>query len=477
MRHHPTRRPRLAAFAAAAGLVLLTPGTAAAAPPGADDFDHAVAITALPFEQTVDTGAATAAADDPRDCYGYAGKSVWFSYTAQADGYVQATITDAAFTPVLSAYTGTRGALAPVPGMCAMYTGDAETFPVAAGTTYHLLVQSAYPPYAGEVTLRLRGVPAAPNDDVAAAERVPGLPTSSTADLDRSSAAPDEVPPSCDPSATRSVWYSYTPSSARWVGVKTGNESTAVSVHHGTALSEVDCEAEYGWAVFRAEVGETYLIRVASSAEDASQYYVDFRTAPALAPRAAGSHAPDTVFRPAAVHLSSGDPMDQPVVSAHLDFGDGTAIELADMDTVEHQYTEDGDYTLTLSVTTADGRSATGTSVLRVESHDVGISAFTAPAKARVDTTKQITVAVTNTRYDERVTVTLRKRTDGSGPAVGTLTQTVPKGATVTFPFAYTFGPDDVGTVTFDAVAGFTWPAEDDNPDDNTATATTTVRP
>jgi PKD domain-containing protein len=475
MRHHLTKRSRLAVLAAAATLVLLTPGTAAAAPPGADDFDDAVAITALPFEQTADAAAATAAADDPRDCYWYAGKSVWFSYTAQADGYVQAMITNAAFTPVLSAYTGTRGALAPVPGMCATYAGDAETFPVTAGTTYHLLVQSAYPPYAGEVTLRLRGVPAAPNDDVAAAERVPGLPTSSTADLERSSAAPNEAPPSCDPSATRSVWYSYTPSSARWVGVKTGAESTAVSVHHGAGLSELDCEAEYGWAVFRAEVGETYLIRVASSAEDASQYYVDFRTAPALAPRASGSYV--TVFRPAEVHLSAGDPMDQPVVSAHLDFGDGTATDPATMGTVEHQYTEDGDYTLTLTVTTADGRSATGTSVLRVESHDVRVSAFTAPAKARVDTTKQFTVTVTNTRYDERVTVTLRKRTDGWGPDVGTLTQTVPRGATVTFPFAYTFGPDDVGTVTFDAVAGFAWPAEDDNPDDNTATATTTVRP
>ncbi|MGB3442598.1 MAG: PKD domain-containing protein [Actinophytocola sp.] len=470
-------RPRLAAIAAAAGLVLLTPGTAAAAPPGADDFDDAVAITALPFEQTVDAGAATAAADDPRDCYWYAGKSVWFSYTAQADGYVQATLTDVAFTPVLSAYTGTRGALVPVPGMCAMDTGNAETFPVTAGTTYHLLVQSAYPPYAGEVTLRLREVPVAPNDDVAAAERVPGLPTSSTADLDRASVAPDEVPPSCDPSATRSVWYSYTPTSARWVGVRTGHGSATLSVHHGAGLSEVDCETEFGWAVFRAEVGETYLIRVASSAEDAIRYYVDFRTAPALTPRAAGSYYPETVFRPAALYLSSGDSMDQPVVSAHLDFGDGTATDLTHMGTVEHQYTEDGDYTLTLSVTTSDGRSATGTSVLRVESHDVRISTFTAPEKARVDTTKRLTVVVTNTRYDEQVTVTLRKRTDGWEPAIGTLTQTVPKGATVTFPFSYTFGPDDVGTVTFDAVAAYPWPAEDGNPDDNTATATTTVGP
>jgi hypothetical protein len=73
--------------------------------------------------------------------------------------------------------------------------------------------------------------------------------------------------------------------------------------------------------------------------------------------------------------------------------------------------------------------------------------------------------------------VTLRKHTDGWGPAIGTLTQTVPRGATVLFPFAYTFGPDDVGTVTFDAEAGFAWPADDDSPDDNTATAVTTVRP
>ncbi len=474
MRPRIIRRSVLAGFAAAA-LVVLTPGVAAAAPPAGDDFDDAVPVTALPFTHTVDTEEATVAPDDPPDCYAYSSRSVWFSYTAQTDGYVMATPV-ATFGTVLSAYTGARGALEPVPGMCSFYSGIGETFHVTAGTTYHLLVASQYG-YGGELTLRVTETAPSPNDDVADAEPVPGLPTSTTGDLTRASAEADEVPPSCDPLATQSVWYSYTPSTARWVSAQATGGPPAVSVHRATDMSEVDCAADSGYAVFRAEVGETYYVRVATSVADADRYNVHFRTAPALHPSVSGYPDPATVFRPVTLSPWSGDQLNQPVTAAHLDFGDGTSTDLTGLEPVEHQYTVDGARTLTLTVTTEDGRTATGTSTLRVESHDVGITTFTAPATARPDRPKPLSVTVTNTRYAETVTVELRRQTADWYETVGRLTQTVPAGGTVTFPFAYTFGAEDVGPVTFTAVTLLDYPSTDDNPGNDTASAITTVRP
>jgi hypothetical protein len=116
---------------------------------------------------------------------------------------------------------------------------------------------------------------------------------------------------------------------------------------------------------------------------------------------------------------------------------------------------------------------------LRVETHDVTVTGFSVPAKARVDQTKPISVTVANTRRDETVAVELLRWTGSYFTRVGTLTQSVLAGHTVQFPFAYTFGAEDAaaGTVTFKAVATVVYPGRDDNAADNERVATTTVRP
>src|SRR5205823_6126086 len=90
--------------------------------------------------------------------------------------------------------------------------------------------------------------------------------------------------------------------------------------------------------------------------------------------------------------------------SNYWSFGDGaTAIgsPYGCCPVTAHQYATDGDYTVTLVVTTLDGRTATIMQVLHVRTHDVVISKFTVPQTGRAGQTRTISVGVTNARYPE----------------------------------------------------------------------------
>src|SRR5262249_29157466 len=142
---------------------------------------------------------------------------------------------------------------------------------------------------------------------------------------------------------------------------------------------------------------------------------------------------------------------------------------------VAHQYAKDGDYTVELTVTTIDGRTASTSQIVRVKTHDVSIARFLVPVAASVGQTRTITVGIRNTRYPETVQVQLFKSTTTgfSFSPIGTLTHSVPVvqgGRTTDFSFNYTFKSDDatVGKVSFEAVATIIG-ARDALPADNTA--------
>ncbi|MFI7680283.1 PKD domain-containing protein [Actinophytocola sp. NPDC049390] len=459
---------------AAAVLAVLAPGVARAEAPSNDDFDTAATITALPFESTVDTTGATVAADDPVGCQSSYGNSVWFRYTAPEDGIVRAIVDTPGYYPFLTAYTGTRGGLARVPGVCVFGSRNPETFHVTAGTTYHFLVGANYHD-GGATTFRLESEPPAANDDIADALRVPGLPTTVVGDLSRAWTEPGEPTPSCDATAPHSLWYVYSPATPRWVSVSAGRE---VTVYRGTPSveSEVDCTRGTP-AVFHAQVGEDYYVRVAAPPEYAGPHTIDFATAPALRPTVYPAQNPANVLEHTLFNVNAGDPLGRSIVGGELTFGDGSSVPITSGGYFQHRYATDGEYRLGLSVVTDDGRTGTATATLRVETHDVTVTALAAPATARADQTKPITVSVTNDRYDETVRVELYKQSDEGAIRIGVLTLSVPAGRTVQFPFAYTFGPADVGTVTFRAVARldpYGW--TEANLGDNEMSATTTVR-
>jgi hypothetical protein len=465
-------------FIAFAVIAALAPAVAHAAPAG-DDFDSATEITSLPFTTTIDTTGSSKADDDPNPCYFWGEGSVWQKYTAQSDGLLRVAARTDAWGTMLAVYTGQRGALDLEPSAC-VHNGN-YTVHAEAGTTYYFMLVEYGGSAAGAVSFTLRETTPEPNDDRAAAT-VTSVPGDHQADLTRATAEQGEVPPSCAPEATRSVWYRYTPAYAKFVQV---TSVQAISVHRAGDLSEVDCSAPRSTAVFHAAANESYLIRMAASPQATDGFQVSLRTAPDIVPHTTTWPRVPNVLSDTTLGASSGDPIYQPVASGTIDLGDGTVIPVTD-NNVTHRFTKDGDYRVTTTVTTPDGRTGTSVRTLKVETHDVSVSALTVPTSARAGQTKPVKAFIANIRSEDDVTVTFYRvgQNGESDKEIGRLTQRVPVSLTGTteFPFAYTYRPEDAtaGHVTFRVraeVAGYGW-SGDDKGDDNEARATTTsVRP
>lgn len=471
----------LASAFAAAVFATFAPAVALAAP-AADDFDSAADISALPFQSTIDTTGATKAADDPSACNHWGEGSMWLRHTASADGLVRLRAQSTRFGPFFGVFTGERGSLTPVAGACTSSSPFDDTFRVQAGVTYHVLLVEYYSWYGGPVNVSLTPVAPAPNDDRASAAPVE-ISERHEGDLRRASAEPGEPLASCDAGATQSAWYRYTPTSPKFVQVL--SDRTAVSVYRASDLSEVDCEPSggnnYQHNVFSATPGESYLVRVADSPESAAPFFVEFVEAEPLSPFVGTYPNNPTVFTDVTLEPYSGD--QRPLVTGTVSFGDGGSAPIVPGQQIKHRYAADGEYTVTVTGSTKDGRTGTGSEVLKVDTHDVAVTAFSVPASARAGQTKPIKVSVANTRHDENVRVTLYKvSTSGSGYdlEIGHGTQWVAASASgrTDFPFAYTYSAEDAakGSVEFRVEATMPdrgWGA-DAKPDDNQARAKTT---
>jgi hypothetical protein len=471
--------------AAVALTAALAPGAAHAAVPSNDDFADATTITSLPYASTVDTREGTTANDDPSHCW-WSTSSVWFRYTAPADGFVRMT-TDRPNDekPAISAYTGERGALTWTPGACQYpHGGGSNTFAVTAGTTYHFLVQDTR--FAGPVKFGLELVPRVANDDFAAAVDLP-LDTDVAGDPGPASLEAGEPRPSCELHSTRSLWYRYTADRARILAAKvTQNTSGAsVVVYRGTALNaltEVDCEhTSHDPAIFTTTPGETYYVRVADGIYGAEPLTVRLADAPQIKPTAAWMLPEHPgVFDQVRFGIDSGDPAGRFLAGGEVRFGDGTTAQIPAVPgqaEVSHKYATDGEYELTIIGRMADGRTGTSTQTVKIETHDVTVSYVVAPATAKAGDTGNIEVSVTNTRYAEDVVVELlRRKSNGYYSVVGTVRRHVTKDGTAVVPFAYTYSADDaaLGKATLKARVRIDG-REDNNAADNERVVETVV--
>jgi PKD repeat protein len=160
----------------------------------------------------------------------------------------------------------------------------------------------------------------------------------------------------------------------------------------------------------------------------------------------------DTVY----FYNYSYDPAGQGFKSWAWTFGDGsTSTDVYPT----HRYAVDGDYKVTLAVTTIDGRTGSASQTVFVRTHDVSIIKFTVPNAASPGQTRHAVVEIkNNTAYGETVRVDFYKSVAGGYQLIGSLQQSVParpSNNTVSFDFSYTFTTDDavLGKVTFRAVA------------------------
>jgi PKD repeat protein len=219
----------------------------------------------------------------------------------------------------------------------------------------------------------------------------------------------------------------------------------------------VGCGVFGSTVTFRANAGTTYYFQVGGLFGQAGQ--VEFRLELTPPPTASFFVYPydPSIFDDVQFYDNSYDPGGLGIQSRQWSFGDGASATTSNY-TVTHRYGADGSYTVELTVTTPDGRTASASQTVLVRTHDVAITKFTAPAAARAGQTRQVTVGLNSKRYPESVQVQLFRSVPGGYQLVGSLTQSVPVRAanrTTNFSFSYTFTSADaqIGKVTFRALA------------------------
>ena len=167
---------------------------------------------------------------------------------------------------------------------------------------------------------------------------------------------------------------------------------------------------------------------------------------------------------------NSFDPGGFGIATRAWQFGDGgTGTDCCPT----HRYAADGSYTIQLTVTTPDGRTASTSQPVVVRTHDVAITRLQAPSSGMTGKTSRISIDILSNRYAETVEVQLLKSVPGGFQLVATSRQTLPTRNRVTSVLlSYTFTSADatIGKVTFKAVASLLG-ARDALPADNEAIA------
>jgi PKD repeat protein len=468
---------------------LLPAGTALAeGTPSNDGFSSATVISVLPFTDNADTTGATSASDDPTAC-GNNG-SVWYAVTLQQDEQITADTFGSNYDTVLSAYTGTQGALSLV-ACNDDSSGTVQSqvsFSATAGTTYFFMISQCCgsgESGGGQLIFNV-SIPQPPaNDNFASATRVSALPFSDTVDTTAATLEPEEPVPPCSPGSippAGSVWYAFTPATSGSVSASIDSPFFNVeAAYTGTSvgnLTPVGCSTTGfpGLLTIHVNAGTTYYFQAGGASDRGPlTFHLDV-TPPPVASFLVESFEPSVFDTVNFLDLSS-DPGRVGIQSEAWTFGDGTT---GTGRFPTHQYAADGDYTVGLTVTTTDGRTASTSQVVHISTHDVAITKFTVPTSARAGQTRAVTVGISDKRYPDTVQVQLLKaNSQGGFDQIATLTEPVPlttgKGTTA-FTFSYTFTPGDAATakVTFEAIATIQ-DHRDAVPTDNTAIATTTV--
>jgi len=185
---------------------------------GNDTCAGATVITATPYSDTTDITAATNDPSDPNHACGMGTptRSVFYRWTAPADGTVRADTFGSTFDTVLSAYTGSCG------GLVSQACSDDEPgygfqskvgLPVTAGTTLTFMVSSLGASTSPYLAFHLEFSAIAPPHDSCGNAKVVG--SSSYTDVTNSygaTASPGEPQPGCgNLSNAKSVWYRFTP--------------------------------------------------------------------------------------------------------------------------------------------------------------------------------------------------------------------------------------------------------------------------
>jgi len=393
---------------------------------------------------------------------------VWFAYTPSSNVQIDADTFGSSYDTVLSAWTGTQGALSLI-ACNDDFSGlqSKISFQATGGTTYYFMVGRCCGDGGnggGSLTFSVnQTTPPAPpgNDNFADATPITSLPFSDTEDLSTATTQASEPSPSCV-GLQNTVWYAFTPTTTGSVTARLDQFGAGLGAYSGTSLTnltETGCSQYpyYQFVTFRAQANTTYYFQIGAWCCEGFGP-VTFHLDVTPNPVASFSFYPGdpSIYDTVQFYDTSYDPAGLGFSSQAWSFGDGaTATGCCPT----HQYKQDGDYTAELTVTTTDGRTASTSQVVQVHTHDVAIVQLAVPNSAHVGQTIAVNVYVANKRYPETVQVDLYKSIPGGFQQVGSLTQSVPVrppgGTSTRFAFTSTITQTDgtTGKVTFKAIA------------------------
>jgi PKD domain len=467
---------RSALVFAIAALALALPSAGSAAPPSNDDFANATAVGSLPFSESVDLSEATLENLEPGGNCWPLGGSAWYKLEPTQTTRLQIT-SSASFNRVVNIYRQNGAGLGGLSFVACGYEGNA-TPELQGGGTYYVQIARTSWTGGGTLDLTLAVIPPPSNDDFANAATIGSVPYSDSESSLAGTREPGEPVASCGP-AGNSHWYAFTAPSDGSFTLRTFSGTwPVVGLYRGSSLgslSEVECRSGNGASLtFGTTAGQVTYIQVA---DVYSGNYGPITTTVENAPAPVASFwwwpGDPSAYDLVSFSDNSYDPGGNAIASKRYEFGDGSS---ANGCCPQHRYLADGEYTVALTITTSDGRTASSERTIQVRTHDIAITKLNVPQSAAADQSRELSIALKNTRYAESVTVAFyRSRVGGGWDQVGMQMQTVPARSgnrTTTFAVLYTFTADDkaVGKVTFKAVATING-ARDALPADNEVVA------
>jgi PKD repeat protein len=439
-----------------------------AAPPNNDSIAGAVLITSLPYNDYQDTREATRTADEPYvGCLSDWGASVWYTITPDQSQTLRASTQGSSYSNAMVLFINSPEEYNVL--NCA-YNSDLDYY-FEAGQTYYIMV-AALPVYpypgpgggieGGDLYFSLSAPPPPSNDNFADATFFSPF-FDEYLDLTAATLEANEPLPSCvgPESAGHTVWYALNSAATEFLTTDFyPSGGTFMAVYSGTDLgnlAELACST-YGPLAVNLDPGVTYFFQFGDSDNypDTSAY-VSFNVPPPLTADFYYYPYQPSTFDTIYFYDYSYDPLNIGIETSAWDFGDGATASGC---CVAHQYAADGTYPVSLTITTYDGRTASTTQDVIVQTHDVAITKLSVPNNASVGQTKSITISIRNEYNPEYVTVDFyRSDPTGYDGFVWLASQEVylPVGkhkSTTNVDFNYTFRPQDgvIGKVTFKAM-------------------------
>ena len=245
-------------------------------PPANDNFANRIVLNGTGVVATGNNANATKETGEPNHAGNVGGRSVWWSWTAPANGTVTNSTIGSAFDTLLGVYTGAAvNALTLVASDNDSGGGSTSraVFPVTGGVTYQIAVDGSGGA-SGNITLNLDFTPAVPppaNDNFANRIVLAGATVTTTGTNNGATKEAGEPNHNGNPGG-KSVWWSWTaPSSGVWTISTIGSSfDTVLGVYTGTAVNSLvvvasDDEAGGNFTsrcVFNAVAGTTYQIAV-----------------------------------------------------------------------------------------------------------------------------------------------------------------------------------------------------------------------